>query len=253
VVPTSKPNITLEGEDSTTTIISYALNVQDPIPPNVPPRMNGNGVIVLGDGFRAKNLTFRNSSGDHGQAMALRLQADCASIIHCRLLGWQDTLLTHSGRHYLRDCHIEGRVDFIYGGATCFFENCEILSKNGGNVTAASTPEDHPYGYVFSRCKLIGGGESPTPAYLGRPWRPFASVTFVNCEMGEHVRPEGWHNWGKESNEKTARYGEYDSTGPGANPEKRVAWSKQLTKDEADKLTVQNVLGGTDGWDPTHD
>ena len=253
VVPMSKPNVTLEGDDLTTTFISYALNVQDPIPSNVPPRMNGNGVIVLGDGFRAKNLTFRNSSGDHGQAMALRLQCDRASIVNCHLLGWQDTLLTYSGRHYFRDCHIEGRVDFIYGAATCFFENCEILSKNGGYVTAASTPEDHPYGYVFSHCKLIGGGESPAPTYLGRPWRPFASVTFVDCEMGDHIRPEGWHNWGKESNEKTARYREYKCTGPGADRSQRAPWTRELSDEEARKYTIENILKGDDNWDPTHD
>jgi pectinesterase len=195
-------------------------------------------------------MTFRNTSGDHGQAMALRLAGDRAVLRDCRLLGWQDTLLTHSGRHYLKNCHIEGRVDFIYGGATSVFDGCDILSKQGGYVTAASTPEDQPFGYVFLNCTL-SGDETNTPTYLGRPWRPFASVAFLNCVMGSHIRPEGWHNWGKESNEKTARYAEYKCTGPGADRAKRVAWSRELTDDEAAKYTVKYVLAGKDGWDPT--
>src|SRR5439155_356694 len=173
--------------------LTYALNVQDPIPATELPWANGTGVIVLGDGFRAEQVTFRNTSGDHGQAMALRLQADRAVLRDCRLLGWQDTFLAHSGRHYFRDCYIEGRVDFIYGAGTDVFDGCEIHSKHGGYVTAASTPQDHPFGFVFLRCRLTTDDDTPT--YLGRPWRPYASVTFIDCEMGPHIRPEGWHNW----------------------------------------------------------
>ena len=89
-------------------------------------------------------------------------------------------------------------------------------------------------------------------ADLGRPWRPYASVAFISCWMGNHsIKPEGWNNWGKEANEQTARYAEYNSTGPGVNPDQRVKWARQLTKDEADKITVESVLGGSDGWNPT--
>jgi pectinesterase len=142
------------------------------------------------------------------------------------------------------------------------FDHCEVHSKNGGHVTAANTPEDHPYGLVFFSCKLTGDAVpwappsgSPPPrvtpmADLGRPWRPYASVTYINCEMGRHIKPEGWNNWGNAENEKTARYAEYGSTGPGANPEKRVPWSKQLTREEAEKITIESVLGGDDGWKP---
>jgi pectinesterase len=248
VLPRSKPNVTFRGDGPERTILTYALNVSDPIPAGVPNRMAGTGVIVLADDFHARDLTFRNTSGDHGQAMALRLQGDRAVVTHCRLLGWQDTLLVHSKRQYFRDCYVEGRVDFIYGGSTAVFEDCHIHSKDGGYVTAASTPQEHPFGYVFLNCKLTGEGD---PAYLGRPWRPYASVTFLNCEMGPHVKPEGWHNWGKESNEQTARYAEYLSTGPGANPQQRVPWSRQLTKEEADRITPSAVLGEPDGWDPS--
>jgi pectinesterase len=248
VVARFLPNVTFEGAGADKTILTYALNVTDPIPEGVPTKMGGNGTIVLGDGFHARDVTFRNTSGDHGQAMALRLQGDRAVIENCRLLGWQDTLLVHSKRQYFRDCYIEGRVDFIYGGSAAVFENCHIHSKDGGYVTAASTPQDQPFGYLFINCKLTGEGE---PAYLGRPWRPFGAVAFVRCEIGPHIRPEGWHNWGKPDNEKTARYAEYHNTGPGADRSRRAPWSRELSDDEAATYTVRNALAGNDNWDPT--
>ncbi|HEY7091139.1 MAG TPA: pectinesterase family protein, partial [Tepidisphaeraceae bacterium] len=248
VIPRAKQNVSFVGEDPATCIISYALNVYDPIPAGTARGKNGNGLVATGAGFQAKNLTIRNTSGDHGQAMALRIQGDRAVLKNCRLLGWQDTLLVHSKRQYFKDCYIEGRVDFIYGAATAVFDHCEIHSKDGGYVTAASTLEDHPFGFVFLNCKLTSSDNVPT--YLGRPWRPFGSVTYVNCDMGGHIRPEGWNNWGKVDNEKTARYAEYNTTGPGANPQKRVGWSKQLTREQAEKITVEAVLAGSDGWKP---
>ncbi|HWP40582.1 MAG TPA: pectinesterase family protein, partial [Tepidisphaeraceae bacterium] len=247
VLPRSKQNVTFQGQGADKTILTYALNVTDPVPAGVPNKMGGNGVIVLADNFVARDLTFRNTSGDHGQAMALRLQGDRASIINCRLLGWQDTLLVHSRRQYFRNCYIEGRVDFIYGAATVVFDNCQIHSKDGGYITAASTPQEHPFGMVFLNCTLSGEGEA---AYLGRPWRPWAAVAFIGCQMGAHIRPEGWHNWGKAENEKTARYVEYANRGPGADSSRRVPWSRQLSDEEAARYTPQNVLGGADGWDP---
>ena len=171
--------------------------------------------------------------------------------------------MLNKGRQFFKDCHIEGRVDFIYGDGTAVFEGCTIHSKNGGYITAASTPADHPYGFVFIRCKLTGdprpwidpAGNPVKPtknplAYLGRPWRPHGSVAFLECEMGSHIRPEGWDNWRKPENELTARYAEYANTGPGAATAARVAWGKQLAKEDAGKITVTAVLSGSDGWDP---
>ncbi len=247
VIARPKQNITFQGDGADKTILTFALNVSNPIPEGVPDRMGGNGVIVLGDGFEARDLTFQNTSGDHGQAMALRLQADRAVIRNCRLLGWQDTLLVHSGRHYFKDCYIEGRVDFIYGGATSVFENCHLHTKNGGYITAASTPQETPFGYLFYRCKITGDGK---PAYLGRPWRPYAAVAFVECEIGDNILPAGWHNWGKESNEQTARYVEYKNTGKGGDRSSRVPWSRELTDAEAADHMPANYLKGSDGWAP---
>lgn len=258
----SKLNVTFEGEDAAKTILTYAFNTNEQNPPGVGQQYKGTGVVILGDDFHAINITFQNTSGDHGQALALRIDGDRAVLQNCRLLGWQDTLMLNNGRQYFKDCYIEGRVDFIYGSGTAVFDRCEVHSKNGGHITAASTPEDHPYGFVFFNCKLTGDAipwsppvGSPPPrvtplADLGRPWRPYASVTYIDCEMGGHIKPQGWNNWGKAENEKTARYSESGSTGPGANPEKRVTWSRQLTRVEAEKITIESVLAGTDGWKP---
>lgn len=263
IVPKHKRRIHLIGESAERTVITYRLNQNEAPAPGAEPVLNNAGTVILADDFRAENVTFENTSGDHGQALALRVDGDRAVFTHCRLLGWQDTLLLNDGRQYFADCHIEGRVDFIYGAATAVFERCVIHSKNGGHVTAASTPREHAFGFVFLNCKLTG---DPTPwhesngqsvnagsnpmATLGRPWRPFASVTYVNCEMGAHIKPAGWDNWRNSDNEKTARFTEFNSTGPGANPAHRVPWSRQLSEDEAEKITSATVLGGSDHWNP---
>ncbi len=266
IVPKEKRNLRFMGEEVTNTILTYAFNINEPPPEGVNPKFKGTGVVILGDDFRAEKITFQNTSGDHGQALALRVDGDRAVFNHCRMLGWQDTLRVNNGRQYFTNCYVEGRVDFIYGSGTAVFDHCEIHSKNGGYVTAASTPPDHPYGLVFLNCKLTGD-PSPWPgpegipantntsdklpqADLGRPWRPHAAVSYLNCEMGGHIKPEGWDNWRNPTNELTARYSEYKSIGPGANPAARVKWSRQLTDDEAASYTVENVLRGADDWNP---
>jgi pectinesterase len=265
IVPKEKSRVELLGEDVTNTVLTYGLNVRES-DANTDARFKGTGVIVLADDFKAENITFQNTSGDHGQALALRTDGDRAVFQHCRMLGWQDTLMINSGREYFTNCYVAGRVDFIYGSATAVFDRCEIHSKNGGHVTAANTPKDRPYGFVFLNCRLTGDPQpwmdpqgaaintnkagSSSKADLGRPWRPYASVTYVNCEMGDHIRPDGWNNWRNPTNELTARYAEYHSTGPGANPVQRVKWSKQLTDEQARDLTLAKVLGGSDGWNP---
>jgi pectinesterase len=262
MVGKQKRHLRLIGEEMENAILTWAFNVNEP-QPGATYQFNP-GVVIVGDDFRAENLTMQNTSGDHGQALALRVDSDRAVFNHCRILGWQDTLMVNNGRHYFTNCFIAGRVDFIYGSATAVFDHCEIQSRNGGHITAASTPENRAFGFVFMNCKLI---TDPTPwvnptntaaakllnkptADLGRPWRPYASVTYLNCEMGDHIKPEGWNNWGKIENEKTARYAEYNSTGPGTSPEARFKWAKQLTKDEAEKITIESVLGGSDAWNP---
>ena len=265
IVAKNKTKITLQGDDAKTTTLTWSRNVQDPIPEGSD-KFNP-GVHVIGDDFRAENLTIENTSGNHGQALALRMDGDRAVVKNCRITGWQDTLMVNNGRQYFKDCFISGRVDFIYGSPTAVFDHCEIQSRNGGHITAASTPQDHEFGFVFLNCNLTGDAapwvkpasgpaSQPVPdkltpqADLGRPWRPYAAVAYINCQMGDHIKPQGWDNWRNPANEKTARYSEYNSTGPGANPDKRFAWTKQLTEKEAEKYTVKNVLGGSDNWNP---
>jgi pectinesterase len=266
ILPAGKNKVTLLGDDARTTILSWNINTNEEQPPGTDPNYKGTGFVVVSDDFKADKLTFVNASGDHGQALALRIDGDRAALTGCRLIGWQDTLMSNKGRHCFKNCYIEGRVDFIYGDGTAVFDHCEIHSKNGGYVTAASTPADHAYGFVFLGCDLTGDpspwvdpagvippkpvGKNPPLAYLGRPWRPYGSVIFINCGMAGHIRPEGWNNWGKSGNEQTARYVESNSSGPGANPDKRVPWSKQIGRTEAAKITADSVLAGTDTWKP---
>jgi pectinesterase len=265
ILAREKRNVTLRGEQAETTILTWHANTNEEQPPGTDARHKGTALVVLADDFKADKLTFRNTSGDHGQALALRIDGDRAVVTNSRLLGWQDTVMLNNGRHYFRDTYIEGRVDFIYGSATAVFERCEIRSKNGGYVTAASTPPERAYGFVFIDSRLTGdpapwvdpAGKIPAKApasapraYLGRPWRPYGSVTFVNTDMGAQIHPAGWDNWRNPTNEKTARYAEYNSRGPGANPTARVAWSRQLSASEAEQFTAARILGGADGWRP---
>jgi pectinesterase len=162
-------------------------------------------------------------------------------------LGGRIRSIRTGGRQYYDHCYIEGRTDFIFGNAQAVFDHCELHSKNGGFVTAASTNKNKPWGYVFLDCKLTGTGQE---AALGRPWYDYASVTYVRCEMGAHINPLGWNNFGNPAKEKTARFAEYKCTGPGADRSGRVPWSRELTDDEASNLTIEKLLGGDDHWDP---
>lgn len=250
VVGRDKRFIRFAGEDAATTILTYDLyaGIKGEDGREIG-TFRTPSVTIEADDFAAENITFENSAGPVGQAVAAAVLGDRCIFRNCRFLGWQDTLLDQTGRHYYENCTIAGHCDFIFGGGTAFFERCHIRCLDGNYITAASTPKDQPYGYVFSNC-TITGPESGRKTHLGRPWRDYASVIFLNTEMPEGIRPEGWHNWGKPHREQTARYGEYRSTGPGARPEARVAWAKQLSDEEARQITVQRVLSGADGWDP---
>lgn len=205
--------------------------------------------------FTAEGITFSNSAGRVGQAVALFVKGDRAVFRRCRFLGNQDTLYPHGEsnagglqtREYYEDCYIEGTVDFIFGWATCYFNRCHLHMLTDGYYTAASTQQGQT-GFVFRDCKLTA--EDGVRSYLGRPWRPYSNVVYINCEMGANIRPEGWHNWGKSDNEKTARYFEYGNTGPGANTSRRVKWARKLSAAEAADFTAGKILAGSDNWNP---
>lgn len=203
---------------------------------------------IYGDGFSAEDITFENTAGPVGQAVALFVAGDKAKFTNCRMLGFQDTLYTygHGSRQYYYKCYIEGTVDFIFGSSTAVFEECEIFCKKAGYITASSSSDTSKYGYVFINSKIIGN--APDNSFLlGRPWRPYAKTVFINCEMGKIIKAEGWNNWGKESNENTTFYAEYKSVGPGANAKSRVPWSHQLNETTVKEYTLDKVLNG---WNP---
>ena len=201
-------------------------------------------MLVEGNDFFAKNLTIQNTSGEVGQAVALNVNADRVFFSNCSFIGNQDTLYTsgEGTKNYFNNCYIEGTTDFIFGDATVLFESCEIHSKKDSYVTAASTPQNTNFGYVFKDCKLTAV-EGVSQVYLGRPWRIYAKTVFMNCEMGGHIKPEGWENWSKPEAEKSAFYAEYNCKGPGFQPQKRVSWSHQLTKKESEEYTSEAILG----------
>ena len=234
IVPSWVENIDIIGEDRDKTIITY----DDHANINKMGTFRTYTVKVEGSDITFKNLTIENNAAQLGQAVALHTEGDRLKFINCRILGNQDTIYTGAKftRLYFKDCYIDGTTDFIFGPSTALFEDCIIHSKRNSYVTAASTPKEAKYGYVFKHCKLTAE-PGVDKVYLGRPWRPYAYTLFIECELGKHIVLAGWHNWGKQSNEETARYMEYKNTGEGANASERVAWSKQLTKKEAEAVT----------------
>ena len=252
VIPSWLDNIEILGEDVNTTVITYDDHA------NIRLESIGKGmgtfrtytVKVEGNDITLKNITIENNSARLGQAVALHTEGDRLKVVGCRLLGHQDTVYTGKAgtRIYFAGCYIEGTTDFIFGPSTAWFEDCTIHSKANSYVTAASTPKDVKYGYVFNRCRLTAESDIDK-VYLGRPWRPYAYTLFMNCEIGSHIVPAGWHNWGNKDNEQTARYLEYNNAGPGAATKERAAWSRQLTKKEVKELT-EHFFDRSDSWNP---
>ena len=247
IVPSWVENIDIIGEDRDKTIITY----DDHANINKMGTFRTYTVKVEGSDITFKNLTIENNAAQLGQAVALHTEGDRLKFINCRILGNQDTIYTGAKftRLYFKDCYIDGTTDFIFGPSTALFEDCIIHSKRNSYVTAASTPKEAKYGYVFKHCKLTAE-PGIDKVYLGRPWRPYAYTLFIECELGKHIVSAGWHNWGKQSNEETARYMEYKNTGEGANASERVAWSKQLTKKEAEAVTVDAIFRTQSNWNP---
>ena len=255
IVPSFLTNIEICGEDRDETVITFDdhANIADTSVPGK--RTLGTfrtyTLKIEGNDITLKNITIENAAAKLGQAVALHTEGDRLVFVNCRFLGNQDTVYTGvaNTRLYFKDCYIEGTTDFIFGPSTAWFEQCTIKSKQNSYVTAASTPADVKYGYVFNKCNLIADPVAEK-CYLGRPWRPYAYTLFMNCKLGKHIRPEGWHNWGKTTNEQTARYLEYNNTGEGAATAGRAAWTKQLTKKEAQKITLEEVFAQKTNWIP---
>ena len=250
VIDARKNFISIIGEEKETTILTFNNHAGTKLD-------NGDTLntwtcasfFVYGNDFHAENITFENNAGFFaGQAVALRIEGNRNSFFNCKMVGNQDVLfLSGSGvKQYFKDCYIEGTTDFIFGASTAVFKNCHIHSKKNSHVTAASTNSIIPFGFVFVDCKLTADSATNNVS-LGRPWSPTASVTYLNCWMDKHINPQGWNNWKNPANENTARYAEYNSTGPGASPQSRVKWSRQLTEEESGKYSLEMILGL---WNP---
>ena len=249
ILAASKRMVKLIGESQDKTILTYDDFAQKK---NVFGEEKGTSgsasFYIYGDDFTAENITFQNSSGPVGQAVAVWAGGDKTHFKNCKFLGFQDTLYTYGygTRQFYEHCDIEGTTDFIFGSATAVFQECEIFCKKGGSyITAASTPDSTKFGYVFLNCKIIG--ETGASYFLGRPWRPYAKVVFMESDLGDFIKPEGWDFWGKESNKETAYYSEYKNKGIGFKPDERVKWAHQLNEEEAKNYTLFTVLRG---WDP---
>ena len=235
-------NLSLVGEDATNTIIRWG-DFFKKINRSRNSTFHTPTLLVQGENCRIENLTIENTAGPVGQAVALAVEADRCVVQNCSIKGHQDTLYaagSNSRQHY-KNCHIEGTTDFIFGEATALFEGCSIHSLSNSFITAASTPQGREFGFVFMRCKLTAA-PGVDSVYLGRPWRPFAKTAFLHCEMGKHIRPEGWDNWSSAIREKTTFYAEYSNTGPGADTARRVAWCHQLTELEAARYLPAFIL-----------
>lgn len=255
LIPKDKPFIALRGEPSElkATVITQDTNIGSlDLTGKKISTPESATMLVQAVNFSAENITFENTTTREQriQALAMYVEADRAIFKNCRFLGWQDTLRVDNGRQYFKNCYIEGHVDFIYASGTAVFDRCEIHCKADGYITAASTPAENKFGFVFLDCHVTAGPEVINGIYLARPWREFSATAFLRTEFPSKLYPQGWHNWDKPEREKTVRYAEYRNIGPGASIDKRVSWASQLSDEEAKAYTVENVLKGSDGWSP---
>lgn len=240
-------NVTLEGESRAGVVISngdYAQLNNMGTSGSYTLRIDGNNITL-------KNLTVENTAGPVGQAVALHTTGDKIHVIDCNILGNQDTLYAtgRNSRALFDNCYIEGTVDFIFGSATALFRNCDIHAKSDSYLTAASTAQDNPIGYVFHKCKVTAAPDVKN-VHLGRTWRPYASTFFIECELPDAINPKGWHNWGNPDNDLTSRYGEYKCFGPGANESERVGWRKNINEEDAAEMTDPSfIFKKTSVWD----
>lgn len=251
IVTQNHPNITLvgKGKSPAEVVITNSLNAKE-----AGGTFFTETVEVNGTGFEADNVTFENTAGNTGQAVAIAVRSDRAVFKHCRFLGHQDTLFADYGRQYYVDSYIEGGVDFIFGNAAAVFDHDELHANGPGFLTAQSrTSPEQTTGYVIVDSTITAGpevGAEGKRVGLGRPWRPYARVVYLRDQLPEEIAPAGWNNWGKAANEKTAWFGEFEDKGPGARQSERVPWAHTLTAAEARQFEPLKFLAGADGWDP---
>jgi pectinesterase len=248
-VLSNKPYITFYGQDEKNTIITYN-NYHGKTKPGGGTFGTGDSasVFIQANDFNATNITFQNTAGDVGQAVAISVTGDRDVFDACQFLGWQDTLYANSGRQYYENSYIDGRVDYVFGDATAVFQNTEFYSVagNGGTITAQNRASaSETTGYVLINDKIDGAVANST--FLGRPWGPYSRVIVMDSSLGSDIEAAGWENWSTADYHLTAYYAEYNNTGPGSNTSGRISWSHQLTAQQAQQYSVNNFLN-KDGW-----
>ncbi|KAF2532217.1 hypothetical protein F2Q70_00030840 [Brassica cretica] len=220
-------------------------------------------VAVEGNNFVAKNMGIENTAGPPGgQAVALRVSADCVVIFNCQIDGYQDTLYVHSHRQFYRDSTISGTVDFIFGDSIAIFQNCNIVVRKpmGGQgcmVTAQGrTDVREPTAIVLHNCRIIGEPaylpvKNINKAYLGRPWKEFARTIVMRTTISDVIDPAGWSAWSGDFALKTLFYAEYENSGPGSNKAQRVKWPsiQRITRPQALGFAPGRFLSGG-SWIP---
>ncbi|WP_321479272.1 pectinesterase family protein [uncultured Bacteroides sp.] len=248
IVPTCKINVSLIGQEGAIISNNDYADKKNYFGENTGTSGSAS-CYIYGPDFYAENITFENTAGPVGQAVACFVNGDRAYFKKCRFLGFQDTLYNYgkNSRQYYEDCYVEGTVDFIFGWSTVVFNRCVIHSKGDGYVTAPATDDGKAYGYVFYDCKLTAD-KGVQNVYLSRPWRPYAQAVYIRCFLDKHILPAGWDNWGKKDAEKKVFYAEYQSSGPGANVKARASFSHQLKN--LKRYDMEKVLAGADGWNP---
>ena len=201
---------------------------------------------ISGNRFIAENITFMNSAGPVGQALALYVDADKAVFKNCKFIGSQDTIFAtgENARQYFIDCYIEGTTDFIFGPATAVFQNCTIRAKTNSYITAANTPQGKKFGFVFLDCKIIVDS-SVTKLYLGRPWRAYSRTAFIRCQLPKQIAPEGWNNWGNTENERTTFYAEYKNYRGRCRYKITGRVVKTAVRKDAKEFTPENIFSNS--------
>lgn len=208
-------------------------------------------VEVNGEGFQADNITFQNTAGPVGQALAISVLSDKAVFKHCRFLGYQDTLFANWGRQYYVDSYIEGAVDYIFGNATAVFDRVEVHSTAPGYITAQSRLRpDETTGYVFRDSRLTTAPGLEGKISLGRPWRPYSRVWYLNTAMDSGIAPGGFNLWRKGDDPSTMDYAEFGSTGAGAATASRAAFVRQMSAAQARSFSLRAFF---QGWDAAAD
>ena len=241
-VPKGVNNITLVGDDRDTTVITYDDHATVNPDESVDGSIDTPTFFVKGKDFGARNITFANSAGDQGPAIAMAVHATRARFRNCAFLGYQDTLYTTGNVAYFKRCYIEGAIDFIYGSSAAVFQRCTIHPLASGFITAANTGQGKAYGLVFKGCEIKGDAPAGS-VYLGRPWSDYANVVFYNCTMDDEIIPIGWDDWEYAPLDDTVLYAEYNTTGAGADPADRVDWSQQLTSQDTATYTLGEIFG----------